>query len=112
MYVLPASAMRIIWPMAQIARFRNIMDCQKMDSAICGRVMMDKMTAIDVPGLYCDDISFCLEQCDWKICPRNQKNIRDHTRLHSFLVDIPGDCPKTVENQKESTGRRGGKTKR
>jgi len=48
----------------------------------------------DIPELYCDDITFCQEQCDWLSCPRNQKNIRDKTIPHSFFVEIPKDCPK------------------
>jgi len=48
----------------------------------------------DIQDLYCDDITFCQEQCDWLSCPRNQKNIRDKTIPHSFFVEIPEDCPK------------------
>ena len=48
----------------------------------------------DVPGLWCDDITFCQERCGWKSCPRNSENIRDRTVPHSFSVEIPQDCPK------------------
>lgn len=48
-------------------------------------------------GLWCDDITFCNEVCDWMDCPRNYKNIRDKTIPHSYFVDIPDDCPKKLE---------------
>lgn len=48
----------------------------------------------DIDGLWCDDITFCQEECDWTNCPRNQKNIRNKTIPHSFSVVIPDDCPK------------------
>lgn len=48
----------------------------------------------DVPGLWCDDITFCPEQCEWRSCPRNKLNIRDKTVTHSFSVEVPRDCPK------------------
>lgn len=51
----------------------------------------------DIDGMWCDDITFCSERCGWKSCPRNQKNIRDRTIPHSFLVEIPQDCPKRKE---------------
>lgn len=51
----------------------------------------------DVPGLWCDDITFCPERCGWKDCPRNQANIRDRAIPHSFSVEIPQDCPKEQE---------------
>lgn len=48
----------------------------------------------NIAGLWCDDITFCQEECDWMDCPRNQRNIRDRTIPHSFSVDRPVDCPK------------------
>ena len=48
----------------------------------------------DIDGLWCDDITFCPELCNWESCPRNQQNIRDKTIPHSFSVEIPDDCPK------------------
>ena len=51
----------------------------------------------EIDGLWCDDITFCQEQCGWKSCPRNRQNIRDRTVPHSFSVDIPADCPKKQE---------------
>lgn len=48
----------------------------------------------EIDGLWCDDITFCKEECAWKDCPRNQENIRDRTIPHSFSVDIPQDCPR------------------
>ena len=48
----------------------------------------------NVSGLWCDDISFCQEECGWIDCPRNKRNIRDKTVPHSYFVDIPPDCPK------------------
>ena len=53
----------------------------------------------DVPGLWCDDITFCLKKCEWNECPRNQENIRDKTVPHSFCVGIPGDCPKQLDGR-------------
>ena len=55
----------------------------------------------DIPGLWCDDISFCPEKCGMTSCPRNQKNIRDKFRPHSFFVDIPDDCPKKLDEETE-----------
>lgn len=48
----------------------------------------------NIPGLWCDDITFCQEKCGWTDCPRNSQNIRDRTIPHSFSVEIPEDCPK------------------
>lgn len=48
----------------------------------------------DVPGMWCDDITFCPEECKTKSCPRNSKNIRDRTVPHSFFMEKPDDCPK------------------
>lgn len=45
-------------------------------------------------GMWSDDITFCTEECDRLSCPRNQKNIRDHSIPHSFSVGLPPDCPK------------------
>lgn len=48
-----------------------------------------------------DDISFCpKENCRRTSCPRNMKNIRDHSVPHSFFVETPPDCPKN--NGKDS----------
>lgn len=58
----------------------------------CGEVGMSDIR--DVPGLWCDDITFCQEKCGWTDCPRNSQNIRDRTIPHSFSVGIPYDCPK------------------
>lgn len=55
---------------------------------------MKRITAIDVPGLYCDDITFCYNDCDLIKCPRNSKNIRDTSIPHSYSMDMPADCPK------------------
>lgn len=55
----------------------------------------EELTAMEIDGLWCDDISFCQEECDWMGCPRNKKNIRDRTVAHSYFVDTPPDCPKT-----------------
>jgi len=49
-----------------------------------------------IDGMWCDDITFCQEECSWMNCPRNSKNIRDKTIPHSFSVEIPMDCPKKV----------------
>lgn len=46
----------------------------------------------DIPGMWCDDITFCPQKCDRRDCPRNQCNIRDHSIPHSFSVEIPEDC--------------------
>lgn len=51
----------------------------------------------ELEGFWCDDITFCQEQCDWTICPRNKRNIRDHSIPHSFSVETPTDCPKKAE---------------
>lgn len=52
-------------------------------------------------GLWCDDISFCQEQCERMDCPRNSKNIRDKTVPHSYIVGRPEDCPKTPQIRNE-----------
>ena len=45
-------------------------------------------------GMFCDDISFCPDdRCTNTACPRNQKNIRDHTIPHSYFMELPADCP-------------------
>lgn len=59
----------------------------------------DVMDIRDIDGLWCDDITFCQEECGWKSCPRNKKNIRDRTVPHSFSVEIPEDCPKRQEGR-------------
>ena len=48
----------------------------------------------DIDDLWCDDITFCQEECGLKSCPRNKRNIRDKTIPHSYSVEIPQDCPK------------------
>ena len=48
----------------------------------------------NMDSLWCDDITFCQEECETTECPRNKRNIRDRTIPHSFSVEIPGDCPK------------------
>lgn len=53
----------------------------------------------EIGGLWCDDITFCPEQCGWRSCPRNKQNIRDRTVPHSFSVEIPQDCPKKQETE-------------
>ena len=53
----------------------------------------------DIDGLWCDDITFCQELCNWESCPRNQQNIRDRSVPHSFSVGIPEDCPKWKEGR-------------
>lgn len=58
----------------------------------------------DVPGLWCDDITFCSMKCTWTNCPRNQKNIRDKTALHSYCVDVPSDCPKKLSEMEAKQG--------
>ena len=60
------------------------------------------MSAKDILGLWCDDITFCQENCDWMDCPRNKQNIRDRTIPHSYSVDIPNDCPKKETSTVES----------
>ena len=76
---------------------------QHADSLYCERcwqklkhVLEDEVdyTRNIIPGTWCDDITFCQEQCDLLSCPRNQKNIWDKTVPHSFSVEIPDDCPK------------------
>lgn len=46
----------------------------------------------EADGLWCDDITFCQEECERMDCPRNKVHIRDRNRPHSFSVDIPKDC--------------------
>ena len=48
----------------------------------------------EIDGLWCDDITFCQEDCYDLSCPRNSRNIRDKSVPHSYSVDIPGDCPR------------------
>lgn len=52
-------------------------------------------------NMWCDDITFCQEECERMDCPRNQHNIRDRSVPHSFSVDVPQDCLKKQE-EKES----------
>ena len=55
---------------------------------------MKRLTAIDIPGLYCDDIAFCWGPCEMGKCPRNPANIRDRSVPHLFTKEAPEDCPK------------------
>ena len=72
-----------------------IQHCDNVDvDALLGRKAVDIRR--DVPGLWCDDITFCQEKCEWKDCPRNSVNIRDRTVPHSYSVEIPEDCPKQL----------------
>ena len=57
------------------------------------------MSAEDIAGLFCDDISFCPATCGRISCPRNRINIRDRTIPHSYFADIPDDCPEKKEEQ-------------
>lgn len=57
------------------------------------------MSIIDITGLWCDDITFCQEECERMDCPRNQHNIRDRSIPHSFTIGIPSDCPKHPKEQ-------------
>lgn len=68
-------------------------------SILKGQKAQDVMDIRDIDGLWCDDITFCPEQCGWKSCPRNKQNIRDKTVPHSFSVEIPEDCPKRQEGR-------------
>lgn len=58
------------------------------------------MNAMDIVGLWCDDISFCPNKCGWESCPRNSRNIRDRTVPHSFFAETPPDCPKEEGERK------------
>jgi len=52
------------------------------------------MSAKDIVGLWCDDITFCpYKGCRRKTCPRNQIHIRDKSIPHSYFVERPPDCP-------------------
>ena len=45
--------------------------------------------------MWMDDITFCQKKsCRRTSCPRNMKNIRDHSVPHNFFVETPPDCPK------------------
>lgn len=55
------------------------------------------MSIKDIEGLWCDDITFCQEDCEDIGCPRNKHNIRDRRFPHSYFVDLPPDCPKKEE---------------
>ena len=61
-------------------------------------------TALDIQGLWCDDISFCPEQCRMMECPRNSKNIRDRFVPHSYFTELPPDCPKEMRKEEISMG--------
>lgn len=56
------------------------------------------MSIRDFDEMYCDDITFCAEQCGLESCPKNNKNIRDKTIPHSFSVGRPSDCPKCISH--------------
>lgn len=70
--------------------------CLMHRSETCDKFLKrgERITAMDVPGLWCDDITFCPEKCRMTSCPRNSKNIRDKSVPHSYSVGIPDDCPK------------------
>lgn len=52
------------------------------------------MSAKDIIGLFCDDITFCpYQKCRDTDCPRCQLNIRDHSIPHSYSIETPSDCP-------------------
>ena len=55
---------------------------------------MSKYTAMDIEGMWCDDITFCQEHCERIDCPRNSYNIRDRRVPHSYSLERPKDCPK------------------
>ena len=59
------------------------------------------MSARDILGLWCDDITFCPNVCDVLVCPRNKENIRGRTIPHSYSVETPSDCPKSCQDDKE-----------
>lgn len=61
----------------------------------------DERVIRKIDDLWCDDITFCQEQCEWRSCPRNQQNIRDRTIPHSYSVEIPQDCPKKKGEMQE-----------
>ena len=55
----------------------------------------------EIAAMFCDDITFCQEQCECMSCPRNKENIRDKTIPHSFSVDVPQDCPKNAKSSND-----------
>lgn len=57
------------------------------------------LSAKDIDGLFCDDITFCPKKCGMTKCPRNQANIRDKSVPHSYFVEVPTDCPKKMGDQ-------------
>lgn len=58
---------------------------------------MKQMDSREIDGLWCDDITFCQEDCERMDCPRNKHHIRDKRVPHSFSVEIPQDCLKQVK---------------
>ena len=72
--------------------YTNVINIVKANSHIEPK----KETALDIIGLWNDDITFCQEDCDWEDCPRNSKNIRDRSIPHSYSIERPTDCPKGV----------------
>ena len=52
------------------------------------------MDSRGIDSLWCDDITFCQEDCERMDCQRNKRNIYDRTIPHSFSVEIPQDCLK------------------
>lgn len=58
---------------------------------------MKKDSISTIAAMWCDDITFCQEECENTGCPRNQKNILDRTIPHSFFVDLPPDCPNRAD---------------
>ena len=61
----------------------------------------------DIDGLWCDDITFCQEDCYRLDCPRNKRNIRDKTVPHSYSVEIPQDCLRVEEAVEKLNGKVG-----
>ena len=54
----------------------------------------EEMDIREIDGLWCDDITFCPEDCEDMDCPRNKHNIRDRRFPHSYFVERAPDCPK------------------
>ena len=53
----------------------------------------------EIDGLWCDDITFCPENCEDMDCPRNYHNIRDRSIPHSYFMERAPDCPKEKVKQ-------------
>ena len=76
----------------------NRADWERFDAGLTMLKEQDKNTADirDVDGLWCDDITFCQQDCERMDCPRNRHHIRDRRVPHSYSVEIPLDCPKKM----------------